>query len=323
MSSFRDAIANNARVVAGLSDAELEQLLPILAEARDQQARDLAKWLSKVDREDKYTTAMHRQLVSSMDQSLVDMKKRLFYATKEDLQTEAKKAGSQAVAALRKAAIAGAKKFDDATTTLGLGKAQIVLDNARNLLGRHESSAARYAGRQGDEIKKQLAIGLVRGESVGSIVSRLSGVPAIRADRMKDGDAADAIAENRFFKSKADAERLVRTENVHAANSAQVDALNDDNERSESGDGEKEPELDDDGNPILPDPDNSDAEGGWMKRWDATFDRLTCEYCEDLDGQVVGADEAFDTDYDDDVQHPPLHPNCRCAVTPWREGWEL
>jgi len=321
VSSFMDAIANNARVVARLSDAELEQLLPILAEARDAQARDLAKWLSKVDREDKYTTAMHRQLVSTMDQSLVEMKKRLFYATKEDLQTEAKNSGLKAVAALRKAAVAGAKKFDDAATTLGLDKARLVLDNTRNLLGRHEKSAARYAGRQGDDVKKQLAIALLRGESVGSLVSRLSSMPMIRTDRMKDGDVADAIAENRFFKSRADAERLVRTENIHAANSAQVDALNDDNERAER-DPDAEPEVDEDGNEIPPE-DTSGSEGGWQKRWDATFDRLTCEYCADLDGQIVGADEAFDTDYDDDVQHPPLHPNCRCAVTPWREGWDL
>lgn len=322
MSSFRDAIANNARVVARLSDADLRKLLPILAEARDAQARDLSKWLSKVDREDKYTTAMHRQLVSEMDQSLVEMKKRLFYATKEDLQTEAKESGRKAIAALRRAAVAGAKKFDDAATTLGLEKARLVIDNARNLLGRHERSAARYAGRQGDDVKKQLAIGLLRGESVGSIVSRLSGMPAIRTDRMKDGDVADAVAENRFFRSRADAERLVRTENIHAANSAQVDALNDDNERASQSQDDGEQKYDEDGNPIPPD-DSSGSEGGWQKRWDATFDRRTCEYCADLDGQIVDADEAFDTDYDEDVQHPPLHPNCRCAITPWREGWEL
>lgn len=37
-----------------------------------------------------------------------------------------------------------------------------------------------------------------------------------------------------------------------------------------------------------------------------------CEECAQLNGQIVGIDESFD----DGVDEPPLHPNCRCDVLP-------
>jgi hypothetical protein len=58
-------------------------------------------------------------------------------------------------------------------------------------------------------------------------------------------------------------------------------------------------------------------------------DERSCEFCEALDGEIVGVDadyfgkgdkfevngNAISLDYED-VGHPPLHANCRCAIVP-------
>lgn len=46
--------------------------------------------------------------------------------------------------------------------------------------------------------------------------------------------------------------------------------------------------------------------------WSATLESNTCPKCADLDGQVFPLD---------DVPDLPLHPNCRCALIPKREGY--
>ncbi len=300
--NFKDAIKANARTIASLSDADLKLLLPVLEEARESTAAGLRRWLKKVDGGDKYTAATHRQLLTSIDTSIKQMKRELFPALHKDLQAEAKDAGFKALQSMRKAALAGAKKFADSAVPLRFDNAKILLSSNRTLMNRHASSAQRYAGRQGDMIRKQMAVGLVRGDSIGATVSRLMGKPQVVSDRMSDMKAADAIADNQFFKSRADAERLVRTENVHAANAVQMDALIADNEEAKNGDEEED-----------------GGGGGWLLRWDATFDSRTCDWCADLDGEVRQPGEEFE----DGVMHPPLHPNCRCAVVPWQEGWEL
>lgn len=48
-----------------------------------------------------------------------------------------------------------------------------------------------------------------------------------------------------------------------------------------------------------------------FKRWENGQDGA-CEYCDGLDGQVVGIDELFDGGIDS-VDGPPLHPNCKCG----------
>ncbi len=297
--NFKDAIRANARTIARLSDADLLALLPVLEEAREASAAGLFKWLKKVDGDQKYTAVTHRQLISSLDESIKQMKRELFPAIHKDLQAESKDAGLKALQSMRKAAMAGAKKFADSAMPLRFDNAKILLSTNRSLMSRHASSAQRYAGRQGDLIRKQMAVGLVRGESINATVARLMGKPQVVSDKMGDLKAADEIAGAQFFRSKADATRLIRTENIHAANAVQMDALIADNEeaaQSEDGSG-----------------------GGWLLRWDATFDSRTCDWCEDLDGEVRQPGEEFE----EGVLHPPLHPNCRCAIVPWQEGWEL
>lgn len=298
--NFRQAILANARTVAGLSTADMKLLMPVLEDSRVATARSLHKWLMKQEADDTYTIATHRQLLSSLDHSITMMKKRLFPAMHLDLQGEAHVAAQQSLIAMKHAAEAGAVKFMASARPLRFDNALIAGDGTKALHMRHAGSAYRYAGRQGEWIRKQLAVGLVKGESVGATVSRLMRQPEVKTRRMSDGDKADEIADREFFTSKADASRLVRTENIYAANEVQQDGLLDDNETAAQD-------------------DTGDSEGGWLKRWDATFDSRTCGDCAALDGEVRAPEDEFEPG----VMHPPLHPNCRCTIVPWREGWVL
>jgi len=66
------------------------------------------------------------------------------------------------------------------------------------------------------------------------------------------------------------------------------------------------------------------------KRWLTAIDDRTCEWCDEMNGTVQGLGETFvdkgssfvgrdggvlNADYED-VEHPPLHPACRCTLIP-------
>lgn len=66
-------------------------------------------------------------------------------------------------------------------------------------------------------------------------------------------------------------------------------------------------------------------EGVEAKEWLVTEDDVTCEECSAMDGETVGIDDAFGEQETDDtvggddallIEHPPLHPNCRCCLVP-------
>lgn len=53
---------------------------------------------------------------------------------------------------------------------------------------------------------------------------------------------------------------------------------------------------------------------GARKQWITIFDQRTAEACKELDGQIVGLDEDFDSEDYGNVERPPLFPNCRCTI---------
>jgi SPP1 gp7 family putative phage head morphogenesis protein len=49
------------------------------------------------------------------------------------------------------------------------------------------------------------------------------------------------------------------------------------------------------------------------KRWLAAMSDRTCPYCNELNGQIIGINESFNSSVGD-VTQPPLHVNCRCTT---------
>ena len=64
-------------------------------------------------------------------------------------------------------------------------------------------------------------------------------------------------------------------------------------------------------------------------QWVSSGDQRSCDFCLDMDGAIIGIDNSFfdkgdsyevndrelDFEYEK-IDHPPLHPNCRCCIVP-------
>jgi len=131
-------------------------------------------------------------------------------------------------------------------------------------------------------LRTELATGMEAGESISTLRSRI---------------------ESTFIKGEAyRAERIARTETIWAWNEGAVQGY------KQSGMVEK-------------------------KQWVSSGDERSCDFCPTLDGKIVGIDAVYfekggkfevgesvlNFDYED-VGHPPLHANCRCAIVPIIEG---
>ncbi len=108
------------------------------------------------------------------------------------------------------------------------------------------------------------------------------------------GDIAKRISEVFTSASDARAMAIARTEVIKANNMASVEAYR------QSG----------------------VVEG---KRWLTAMDERTCEECEEMNGTVIGLDDAYFDKGDsfgaqqfdfESIDEPPLHTNCRCTTTP-------
>lgn len=56
-----------------------------------------------------------------------------------------------------------------------------------------------------------------------------------------------------------------------------------------------------------------DLNGREQREWIVTPDDRLCEFCQELDGQIVGIRDEFTLPDGSRVDGPPAHPNCRCA----------
>jgi len=56
--------------------------------------------------------------------------------------------------------------------------------------------------------------------------------------------------------------------------------------------------------------------GEVIKTWLTAHDERTCEFCQSLDGEVVGLEETYPgaTKREQEILTPPAHPMCRCTV---------
>lgn len=56
------------------------------------------------------------------------------------------------------------------------------------------------------------------------------------------------------------------------------------------------------------------------QEWLTALDERTCDACNALDGKQVELDKSFHSAEFGNVEHPPLHPQCRCTIMPVLEG---
>jgi hypothetical protein len=185
--------------------------------------------------------------------------------------------------------------FGHSIRPLALDTAAIVAAGDRILIPRYRASAARYGFNVTDDIRRQLALGMVRGETFFELTERMSrmggprGVVSLRGVAGELGAVIEHIPEGLFRRYRYWGERVVRTEGIHALNVNQLEGLR----------------------------DMEHEDPGYLKRWDSTGDSRLCVQCRDLDGDVRPINEQFPGG----ILVPPAHPGCRCSLTPWRAEW--
>jgi SPP1 gp7 family putative phage head morphogenesis protein len=277
-----------------LSGAGLGQMADILSVAERELSADLAQWLSKHKGPERYTTQVHRNALAQVQSAL-----QVISARKPLLVKLLQGQGSLAASTAVKHLIVEVEKFSalfEGTIRPIPFEAAAVIARGSTLWPRYETSAARYVGQVGDDIRRQLGIGVVRGETIDGLTTRLArlggpkGLVALQGKLGDPGARAEYIAEGLFTRYRHWGERLARTEVVNAYNTVAMDGI-------------RQAARDD---------------SGYIKKWDAAIDARTCEICGILDDQIASVDGAFPGGF----TQPPRHPNCRCAIVLWRENWK-
>ena len=167
------AIRQNVLDAAKLSEPDLARVLPVLRQVQREAANGLDQFLRKVNGEEKYTLQQHRALLVQLGPAINTLEHKLPHAMLNDLIMESKHVSVEALKNIKVQAEAGLKTFGHSVHTLHLHEAGIISDTKHVLMERYANSAARYAGNRGNWVRNQLAVGLVKDETVAQMTKRL------------------------------------------------------------------------------------------------------------------------------------------------------
>jgi SPP1 gp7 family putative phage head morphogenesis protein len=281
--------------VSKLSTSGLSEMTKVLDAAEVELTRALASWKALGKGDDRFTPQVYRNALVQIRGTLEHIRGPMAEAVASQLRHGGTLAAHLATSHLIKEVHTFSGMFEHSVRPIAIEAASVLAEGKALVWKRFNNSAKRYAGAVGDDIKKQLAIGVVRGETIDQLTNRLAklggpkGLVYTRGSAETPGARAEYIAEGLFTRYRHYAERLAITETVNAYNSFAMDGM-------------EELEAED---------------PGYFKRWDAALDGRTCPNCAEYDDLVVPIKENFRGG----LEHPPLHPRCRCAIVVWRKEW--
>lgn len=285
-----------AAATGRLTDRATAEFVPLLRGAIDELQRDLGDWLDRAPDGGTRFTAFHLQQVLQQLRGSLARIAELRPDLQGSLEAGGDQAGALAARHVREQVAALSSQFEGSAYLVPIDEAALIATGRSLLIPRFRTSAARYVGNVRDDIRRQLALGVLRGETIDQLTDRLvrlggpSGWVALRGIKGRPGAVVEKIGEGLFRRYRYWAERVVRTELMHAYNTQADIAL----EQAHAED------------PAI------------KRRWNAAADWRLCPICAALDGAVVNVGEAFPGGY----QTAPAHPNCRCNVGPWKEAWQ-
>jgi SPP1 gp7 family putative phage head morphogenesis protein len=281
--------------VAKLSTTELGTIRSVLAAAEKELVKDLATWSALGKGEDRFTPHMYRNALYQISSTLDHIEGPMAEGVENSLKSGGRVAGVLATKHLRHEVETFSSMFEHSVRPVPFEVANVLAQGKKTLWPRFENSAERYAGQVRTDIQRQLAIGLVKGETIDQMTDRLAklggpkGFVYTQGRKGSPRARAEYIAEGLFTRYRHYAERLAVTETVNAYNATALAGM-------------RELEKHD---------------PGYFRRWDAAIDRRTCDNCARYDDLVVPLNDTFPGR----IAHPPLHPRCRCAVVVWRKEW--
>jgi SPP1 gp7 family putative phage head morphogenesis protein len=294
-----EVLARTAYEAARLPRDVLREFIPVLRQARAEAAHGLRAWLEEhaLDGSSRYTAHKYRAVLAQLDVALEQVTN-----LETSLGDAMTRGGTAAVDLAGKHAIEQisslSRIFGDAINPLPLSQAARIVGHAgsKTLIAQMPTSAARYAGQVGNDIRQQLAVGLVKGESMFQMQRRLVrhggpvGEVALKGILGDKGAVSEYIAEGLFKRYEYWAERVVRTEVLETYNAGHLEALH----------------------------GHAKDIDGLKQQWNGALDRRICVICRDLDGEIAAIGKEFPGGY----SHPPAHPNCRCTLVAWHSDWK-
>lgn len=285
--AVRRLLARVAEEVAELPTITIREMFPVLAAAEAELERELAVWLKTVpDGALRFTSHQRRVMLRQIRQAMATIASIEPTLAQSLVDGVVRAAGlSNRVLSMEMARLSAA--FEGTMPALDLPTISRLMEANNWLINHQINRAKRYTRNAQAAIRAQIAIGVAKGESVDALVSRLmrlqKGVGGSVTLVQGSDKIAGGVARGLFGKVFTDAERLIRTELMNAYNAHHVQSISD---------------------------------AGLLKRLDASSDRH-CRLCAAVDGEVREPGEAFSSGH----QHAPIHPYCRCVVTPWSPEW--
>lgn len=300
LAEVRAVLAQQADQIDRLDKDSMRALLPALVDARNELRRGLQFWLSQVpDGEQRFTAQQMRRALASLEVALERVK-----ALEPDMMAalagNAAAAGQLSVQNLTQQVARFGAAFGESVYPTDLELAAVLARGDRLLMRHYRTSAARYAGQVGEDIRHQLAVGVAKNETFSQLKARLvrlggpTGWVATRGVLGDPGAVAEHIAEGLFRRHRYWAERLVRTELITAYNIQHQQGME-----------------------LLNESRDPARTAEYVQRWDSSLDKRACPICRDLDRRVAKVGGEFKGGY----KAPPAHPNCRCVVVAWHVSW--
>lgn len=283
-------IAEQGALVDALDAGAMRALLPALNDARETLRRDLQAWLARAPEDSERFTAFQMRKALVGVQAALDRYEQLGQDMERALRANAGAAGALSAANLEQQLAMAAFRYGDPLHAIDLATASRIAAGNNLRWTQYASSAARYAGQFGEDIRRQLAVGVLRNETFAQLKQRLMTIGGVRT-----GDPATDIAYGFAARDRYRAERLVRTEMMHAYNAQHQEAIEHLESTREVG------------------------EDRFAQAWDASRDKRTCRLCAGLDGATAYVGQLFAGRY----RAPPAHPLCRCVLIAWHPSWGM
>jgi SPP1 gp7 family putative phage head morphogenesis protein len=285
-----------ARIADELQDLPrntIREFIPVLYAAQQELERDLLRWIRSVeDGAHRFTAHQYRVMLRQIRESLRVIES-LHPTLLKSLQSGSIQAAGLSNQWLSREMARLSEVFGGPGGTLpalDIPTLSHLAERNKWLLTRFDKASRRYTRNIKLSIRRQLSVGVARGETMNEMAIRLMRfMPGARGiGDMGAEKIAAQMAKGLFHRAYFESERIIRTELMNAYNAH--------HQRSIEENALIHPEM--------------------MKRWDASADRH-CTLCHAVDGEIVKPDETFSSG----DMYPPLHPNCRCLVTPWMSHW--
>lgn len=184
----------------GIGTDTLTAFIPHLMAARDELIKAIKEWSRVEGGNNRFTAVRYRNALAQVNRVLLHYRKTHPELSRQ-LGLGSKRIGGRSLIALEKELASLHGIFEGSVAPIAIDQAAAIASQKNLLLKRHNRSARRYQGALRDRITREMAIGLLRKQTIDEITERMvENVPRI------------------FSQARYKAERLVRTEMMHSYN---------------------------------------------------------------------------------------------------------